>query len=94
VGVLTTDSTYYPHWVTREPRTNRLVLTSGRGDHRVLLARFDSARGLLSWDSTFRDPDTKRLGVDFNRVSWPHGASGPAMPHGAVFSASDTGAAH
>jgi hypothetical protein len=82
------DSTYYPHWLTREPRSNRMVLTSDEGDHRVLLARFDSIAGIMSLDSTFRDPDTKQLGVDFNRPSWPHGASGPAMPHGAVFSAS------
>lgn len=94
VGALTTDSTYYPHWLTREPHSSRLVLTSDEDDHRVLLAVFDSARGILSWDSTFRDPDTKRLGVDFNRTSWPHGASGAAMPHGAVFGASDVGTVH
>jgi len=94
VGELRTDSTYYPHWLTREPQSNRLVLTSDQDDHRVLLARFDSVAGLLSWDSTFRDPETKRLGVDFNRPSWPHGASGPAMPHGAVFGTSDVRTMH
>ena len=91
VGVLTADSTYYPHWLAREPHSNRLVLTSDDRDHRVLLARFDSVKGVLSWDSTFRDPDTKRLGVDFNRSSWPHGATGSAMPHGAIFGASEVG---
>jgi len=88
VGALTVDSTYYPHWLTREPHSNRMVLTSDEDDHRVLLARFDSVAGIMSLDSTFRDPDTKQLGVNFNRPSWPHGASGAAMPHGAVFSAS------
>ncbi|HEX5385735.1 MAG TPA: hypothetical protein VFW66_03430 [Gemmatimonadales bacterium] len=90
---LMTDSTFHPHWLTREPGSNRLVATSGRNDHRVLLARFDSTRGTISWDSTFRDPDTKRLGVDFDRAAWPHGATGAAMPHGAVFSASGVGTA-
>jgi hypothetical protein len=26
--------------------------------------------------------------VSFDRPSWPHGASGPAAPHGVVFSRS------
>jgi hypothetical protein len=93
-SALTTDTAYYPHWLAREPHSSRLVLTSDEGDHRVLLATFDSVRGTLSWDSTFRDPGTKRLGVDFDRASWPHGASGPAMPHGAVFGVSDAGRPH
>jgi len=83
---LATDTTFLPHWMAREPGGDRVVLTSGLGDHRVLLARFDSARGVLAWDTTFHDPGTARLGVDLARTSWPHGAFGPAMPHAAIFS--------
>jgi hypothetical protein len=56
-------------------------------DHRVLIARFDSVAGVLALDTTFRDPVTKRVGVDFNRRSWPGGEYGPALPHAAIFSA-------
>ena len=86
VSVLAADSTYMPHWMAREPHSNRIVVTSDEKDHRVLVARFDSVAGVLSWDSTFRDPVTKRLGVDFARATWPHGSFGSAMPHGAIFS--------
>ena len=91
VQALATDTTFRPHWISREPGSDRLVLTSGAVDHRVLLARFDTASGRMSFDSTFRDPGSAHLGVTFDRPEWPHGPSGSAMPHGAVFSAEPTG---
>jgi hypothetical protein len=87
VQALATDTTFRPHWISRERWSDRLVLTSGAVDHRVLVARFDTSTGQMSFDSTFRDPGSARLGVTFDRPSWPHGKSGGAMPHGAVFSA-------
>ncbi len=87
VQALATDTTFRPHWISREPGSDRLVLTSGAVDHRVLLAHFDTATGRMAFDSTFRDPGSARLGVSFDRPDWPHGRSGSAMPHGAVFSA-------
>jgi len=86
-SALVVDSTFHPHWTAREPNADRVALTSGRGDHRVLMARFDSVAGVLSIDSTFRDPGSRRPGVDFDRGAWPHGAGGAAMPHAAIFSA-------
>ncbi len=88
VSALSVDTTFHPHWMAREMGSERVVLTSDENDHRVLLARFDSAAGVLSLDSRFRDPGANRPGVDFARRSWPHGDFGPAMPHGAIFSAS------
>jgi hypothetical protein len=83
---LASDSTFSPHWLAREPGTARLVATSQEPDHRVSLLRFDSTSGQLSWDERFRErPDGPR-GVTFGRASWPHGPSGAALPHGAVFS--------
>ena len=87
VSALAVDTTYHPHWMARETGSERVVLTSDENDHRVLLARFDSVQGVLSLDATFRDPGATRPGVDFARRSWPHGDFGPAMPHGAIFSA-------
>ncbi len=85
-SVLATDTTYHPHWMAREPGSNRVVLPSDENDHRVLVATFDSVAGVLVLDPTFRDPGQPRPGVDFARRSWPHGDFGPAMPHGAIFS--------
>jgi hypothetical protein len=36
-------------------------------------------------DSAFRDANSTRPGVAFDRVSWPHGTTGTAVPHGTVF---------
>lgn len=85
VSSMPVDSGFAPHWISRDPGTDRVVVTSEGADHRVMLARFDSVRGILAVDSTFRDSGSSHPGIDFARESWPHGTSGAAMPHAAVF---------
>ena len=81
-----TDSTFFPHWMSREPGTNRIVL-SAEGKHpSVRMVRFDSTTGTLAWDERFREKPNGPPGVSFDRAEWPHGKSGAAQPHGAVFS--------
>jgi len=85
-GALAADSTFVPHWSSRDPGSERLVFPTGApADARILIARFDSTSGRLAWDDTFRDPASGRLGVSLRRDTWPHGATGPAAPHGVVF---------
>ena len=55
-------------------------------DSRVLIARLDRATGAIKLDTTFTTPGAERTGVDFGREQCPHGATGTAIPHGAVFS--------
>lgn len=65
-----------PHWIGLEPSGNRLVITGYRAlAHSVLLGNVDRTTGSLAIDTT----------VDFGRDRWPHGSTGPAVPHGAVF---------
>lgn len=86
VQALATDSTFAPHWTARDPGSDRVVVSSeAHGDPRILVARFDSTTGRLTWDESFRDPTSGRLGVSLAREGWPHGATGPAAPHGVVF---------
>jgi hypothetical protein len=86
IQALDTDSTFRPHWSSRDPGSDRLVFpTEAHGDARILIARFDSTTGRLSWDESFRDPRTQQLGVSLKREDWPHGSHGPAAPHGVVF---------
>ena len=86
---LTGDSTFTPHWAAPDPGSDRIVLVSHSDDDpRILIAQFDSTTGALRWDDSFRDRETGRLGVPFNRANWPHGATGPALPHGVLFGAS------
>lgn len=86
VHALATDSTFEPHWSSRDPGSDRIVFpTEAHNDARILIARFDSSTGRLAWDESFRDPATRQLGVSLKRNAWPHGATGPAAPHGVVF---------
>jgi hypothetical protein len=72
-----------PHWISASPDGRRLVLT-GYGP-RVLLLDFDRDNGRIAIDTDFRDAGAEVPGLDFARTHWPHGESGPADPHGAVF---------
>jgi hypothetical protein len=84
---LETDSTVFPHWASADRTSDRIVITGqDDGEPRLLMVRLDSATGRLSWDERFRDQGSARRGVSFDRATWPHGATGPATPHGAVFS--------
>ena len=55
-------------------------------ESRLLVAKLDRATGALRLDTDFKPRGADRPGVDFAREQWPHGATGRAIPHGAVFS--------
>ena len=84
------DGAWWPHWISIEPGGRRVVVTSGEGKtlYRVLIVSLDPETGALAFDATFQEPGSTEPGVSFERTSWPHGAGGPARPHGAVFSGS------
>jgi hypothetical protein len=77
-----------PHWIALAPDGERIVISGGSGAllSRVLLARLDRATGRIALDPNFRPAGAAEPGVTFDRRAWPHGAAGPAIPHGAVFS--------
>ncbi len=85
VSRLLADTTFRPHWTARDPGANRLIVgAENGGENRMLMARIDTATGRLSWDKSFHSEDGG-LGVSFERVRWPHGATGEAFGHAAVF---------
>ncbi len=85
-GRLTLQPDQVPHWIALEPSGLRLVITGYRGlAPWVLLANLDPATGALELDTTFKARGAEQAGVYFGRDQWPHGATGPALPHGAVF---------
>jgi hypothetical protein len=76
-GAVVLANDWLPHWIAHEPRGNRLVITGfGRLSTQALFATINPANGALKLD---------RRRIDFDR-NWPDGWSGPAMPHGALFS--------
>jgi hypothetical protein len=86
VASFATDSTFFPHWASADPGSDRLVFTDqGDGPPMVKIAHFDRSTGLLSWDTGFKDAGAAAPGVSYHRDRWPNGVTGMAMPHGAVF---------
>lgn len=74
-----------PHWISLEPSGNRIVLTGGgtlQGG--VILLQIDPDSGQLSLVDSFRQKG-HRFGLSMDREEWPHGKTGPAYAHGAVF---------
>jgi DNA-binding beta-propeller fold protein YncE len=60
------------------------------GDRRVHLLRLDAGSGAVRLDGGFRDEFTGELGIDFGRMSWPHGGTGQARPAALRFVAPHT----
>ena len=85
VSRLAISDTFSPHWTGWDAKAKRLVVTSGKKGDRLYLLKLDQASGTLSIDEAFRDTDGK-IGFSFASRAWPHGWSGEATPHGAVFS--------
>lgn len=80
------DSTFFPHWIARDPGSDRVIMTDqGDGPPRVVLGHFDSKTGKLIWDEKFRDPGSSKPGLSLMNVNWPRGIRGMVMPHGVLF---------
>jgi len=86
VSSVSFDERQRPHWLATDG--SRIVVVNEPGptaERRIWMLRIDRATGVLSLDSAFRDAGASRPGVAFDRASWPHGATGTAVPHGTVF---------
>jgi hypothetical protein len=76
----------FPHWLALDEGGGRIVVADrGDGERRLFILTFDSEGGELALDERFREEGSERAGFSFDRASWPHGATGPARPHGTVF---------
>ena len=85
VSRLQFDSSFMmTHWLAADRNSDRLVIT-GHEQSWLLMARFDQQTGTLSLDQSFREPGSKQVGINFARWDWPHGKTGPAVVHGALF---------
>lgn len=78
---------YQPHWAAADPGASRIVVTSSGTSptYTVLMFDFDPVEGELTLDASFGSSVFPKAGVSFYRDSWPHGETGTAIPHAAVF---------
>lgn len=80
------DDRQRPHWLATDG--TRVVVVNEPGptaERRIWMLTLDRATGRLALDSAFRDAGSSRPGLAFDRTTWPHGATGPGVPHGTVF---------
>lgn len=83
VGYVDLGEGVSPHWVSLEPNQRRIVVGGfGALLHRLMVVEVDESTGALSIDTDFGENGS----VSFDRTVWPHGETGPAIPHGTVFS--------
>jgi hypothetical protein len=73
-----------PHWTAADRASNRVVIT-GHEMSWVLIADLDPDTGELTIDNDFREKGASYPGIHFNRTTWPHGETGSAVVHGALF---------
>ena len=75
-----------PHWLALEPGGKRIVMTGGgtlAGG--VYLIDMDPGTGKLRLAGDLQATGSGIPGIRFDRDEWPHGKTGPAFAHGAVF---------
>lgn len=66
------------HWIAADRQSDRLVVT-GNDRSWALIVKLDPATGAMVVDPSLPE------GINFDRQTWPHGESGPAKVHGALF---------
>jgi 56kDa selenium binding protein (SBP56) len=85
VSRLTLDNRFkHPHWVAADRHGSRLVIT-GSMESWVLIVNVDAGTGKLSVDESFRQEGFDVPALNWEHFTWPHGESGKAIPHGALF---------
>ncbi|REJ74871.1 MAG: hypothetical protein DWQ36_13730 [Acidobacteria bacterium] len=86
VARLELDAELYPvpHWIAADRGSGRLVV-AGNNETWVLVVEIDPESGALNVDGTFGAPGADVPGIRFDRDEWPHGSTGPAWVHGALF---------
>jgi hypothetical protein len=86
VSRLDTPPDFHPHWSAKDPLSNRIVIGAELGGEQgMYVLRLDAATGRLGFDPTIVSPGGKVGYIDLEGQSWPHGNSGPAWGHAALF---------
>ncbi|HKX91525.1 MAG TPA: hypothetical protein VJM15_03770 [Sphingomicrobium sp.] len=77
---------FSPHWTAKDPRSDRIVVGAEAGmEEAMVILRLDEATGALRFDERLADEKGRKGFLDFTREEWPHGRTGPAWGHAALF---------
>lgn len=84
VSRLNTRGTFNPHWAALDPQSDRVVIGAELGGEQgMFLLKFDERKGQLRFDETINTGEPGY--IDFEKQEWPHGDSGAAWAHAALF---------
>jgi hypothetical protein len=74
------------HWAAKDPNSNRIVVGAETGKEKgVFILLHDPDSGRLSFDSSIGASSATPGYLDLVGQHWPHGPSGPARAHSALF---------
>jgi hypothetical protein len=77
---------FAPHWTASDPKSDRIVVGAEAGmEEAMVILRLDKATGALRFDDKLADGKGRKGFLDFAREEWPHGKTGPAWGHAALF---------
>jgi hypothetical protein len=86
ISRLDTPKDFHPHWSAKDPLTDRIVIGAELGGEQgMYILRLNAATGRLSFDPTIVSPDGRIGYIDLEGQRWPHGDSGAAWGHAALF---------
>jgi hypothetical protein len=81
-----TAEDFRPHWSAKDPRSDRIVVGAELGGEQgMLILRLDPLSGALSPDERVRSSDGRSGYLDLALENWPHGRTGAAWAHAALF---------
>jgi hypothetical protein len=86
ISELTLGPKDFPHWLALEPSGGRIVVTGYFGLLNQVVMLDVGPDGRLAVDQRFHSGPASEPGIRLDMKKWPHGGSGPAIPHGTVFS--------
>jgi len=92
---LETPDDFRPHWSAKDPQSNRLILGAELGGEQgFFVLRIDEKTGELDFDDQFRGSKSGKFlksktngYISLERDEWPHGNTGDAWGHAALFMA-------
>jgi hypothetical protein len=74
------------HWAAKDPGSNRIVVGAEMGKEKgMYMLNYDPATGALSIDESINSGSKLPGYIDLDHQAWPHGPSGSAWAHSALF---------
>jgi len=86
IARLAMPADFNAHWAASDPGSNRIVIGAEAGHEKgVYILLHDPRSGTLRFDHSVGAAGSPPGYIDLSTPSWPHGASGPARAHSALF---------